>query len=223
LSRAAPTAPSLAAVSAGTRVAGTVVAFGYLLGVVPGPLVALVGGLALMTFGRALLLEGSEGALSGASLAVLAGALGVGALRWGTLDLPSIRGAQSVLGATVLVEPTAAAGGSWAVVGATALALGVWGGARLPGRRVASVWGVVEVIAAALAVTSVFWGPKPVAGTSSFWSDLGLWMLGVVVLAGVGAGIGWLLRRARVWVRWGTLALSGAAVVGGATAVVVAL
>lgn len=222
MSRTVPAAPSLAAVSAGTRVAGVVVAFGYLLGVVPGPVIAVVGGLALMTFGRVLLLERWDAVRTGASLAVIAGALGVGALRWETLDLSSMRGAQSVLGASVLVDPDVAAGGSWAAVGAAALALGVWGGARLPGRGAAAVWRLIESVGAALAVTTVFWGPKLVIGSSRFWSDLGLWALGVGVLAGVGAALGWLLRRSGGWARWVTLALSGAAVIGAAAAVVAA-
>lgn len=222
MSRAASAAPSLAAVSAGTRAAGAVVVFGYLLGVVPGPVSAVVGGLALIAFGRVLLLERSDGALTGASLAVIAGALGVGALRWETLDLGSMRGAQSVLGASVLVDPGVAAGGSWAAVAAVALALGLWGAARLPGRGAAALWALVESVGAALAVTTVFWGPKLVIGSPRFWSDLGLWVLGVGVLAGAAASLGWLLRRAGGRVRGATLALAGAAVIGAAAAVVVA-
>ncbi|MGH2748877.1 MAG: hypothetical protein ACRDKB_13295 [Actinomycetota bacterium] len=222
MSRTVPAAPSLVAVSAGTRVAGAIVAFGYLLGVVEGPVIAVVGGLALMTFGRVLLHERSDGVRVGASLAVLAGALGVGALRWETLDLSSMRGAQSVLGASVLVDPDVAAGGSWAAVGAAALALGLWGGARLPGQGAAAVWRWIESAGAALAVTTVFWGPKLVIGSPRFWSDLGLWVLGVGVLVGTAAALGWFLRRAGGWVRWVTLALSGAAVIGATAAVVVA-
>ncbi|MGH2693430.1 MAG: hypothetical protein ACRDJJ_01315, partial [Actinomycetota bacterium] len=65
--------PALA-FSAATRAAGLVIALGYLLGLVPGPLVAVVGGLALVTFGRGLLCRRGDEAVAGAALAVVAGA-----------------------------------------------------------------------------------------------------------------------------------------------------
>ena len=48
--------PAAPAFATGTRVAGVVLIVGYLSGLVPGQIVSLVGGLALITFGRMLLL-----------------------------------------------------------------------------------------------------------------------------------------------------------------------
>ncbi|MDQ3983467.1 MAG: hypothetical protein M3271_12375, partial [Actinomycetota bacterium] len=93
-----PAAGSRGGWGAGARVAGTVVALGYLLGFVRGPVVAVLGGLALVTLGRCAYSSPPDDLAFGGALAALAVALGVGALRWGALDLGDLRGAQSVLG-----------------------------------------------------------------------------------------------------------------------------
>ncbi|MDQ3952424.1 MAG: hypothetical protein M3279_05600, partial [Actinomycetota bacterium] len=96
-------AASLRGWGAGARVAGAVVALGYLLGLVQGPLLAVAGGLALVTLGRSAGARGSDDLVFGGALAVLVGALQVGGLRWETLDLAELRGAQAVLGPALLV------------------------------------------------------------------------------------------------------------------------
>ena len=89
----APSAPpqvaELGALAVGAQVAGVILAAGYLLGLVQGPVIAVVGGLALIAFGRAVFLDRAWAAVTGVAIAVLAGALGVGALRWDALELKS--------------------------------------------------------------------------------------------------------------------------------------
>jgi hypothetical protein len=150
--------PSLA-FSAATRAAGVVIALGYLLGLVPGPVVAVVGGLALVTFGRGLLCRRGDEALAGAALAVIAGALGVAALRWETLDLAAIRGVQAVLGPTVLVEPSAAATAAWLGASGGTVAMGAWLSVVRPSSASGWLWWALEGVVGALALVTVFWGP----------------------------------------------------------------
>ncbi len=153
------------AASAGARVAGCVVALGYLLGLVRGPIVAAVGGLALITLGRALLLERQQALLGALSLAVIAGGLGISALRWATLDLGELRGAQGVLGPTVLVDPPAAAAAAWIALGASLLALSLWHlSSSAPLGGMTSWPGIVEASLVAFAIASAFWGPALVIG-----------------------------------------------------------
>ena len=196
------------------------IVIGYLSGLVPGAVVSIVGGLALMTFGRALLLDRVSGAVSGAALAVAAGALGVGALRWGTLEIEGIIGAQSVLGPTVLVAPTAAAAASSAAMAAGVLALGVWSSEPLFEVRGAKAWGVFEVILAVLAVIVAFAVPATGGGTGlgGLITGLGRDPLaaiasvgGLVAAVGVVLAISRFLPRPVVW-RWGVLGVTGAAV-----------
>jgi hypothetical protein len=64
------------ALSAGARAAGAVLALGFLLGVVQGSVVAVVGGLALVTCGRSLLVRDADAILSVAGLVTVGGASG---------------------------------------------------------------------------------------------------------------------------------------------------
>lgn len=200
------------------------IVIGYLSGLVPGAVVSIVGGLALITFGRALLLDRVAGAMSGAALAVAAGALGVGALRWGTLEIEGIIGAQSVLGPTVIVGPTAAAGASSAAMVAGLLALGVWSSEPHFEARAARLWGLLEVFLAIAAVIVAFAVPAAGGGTglggllSSLGRDpleAGALVGAVVVAVGISIAISILLRRRRSW-RWAVLGLTGAAVAAAA-------
>jgi hypothetical protein len=199
------------AFSLGARVAGGVIALGYLSGVVAGPIVAVVGGLALMTFGRGLVLAAREEVIAGAALAVIASAFGVVALRWGALDLGALRGAQAVLGPTVLVGPTTQAVASWLAAGAALIALGLWLGPAVPRDGWTRLFWAAEALIGALAIVSVFWGPAvtgdDVAGVAT---GLGRWTAAVVVAGLASLAIAVLVRRlGRVW-RLG--ALAGAAV-----------
>jgi hypothetical protein len=203
---------SLVALSAGTRVAGAVVALGYLTGWIAGPLPAAVMGLALMTFGRCLALRRSEILPPAVALGVVAVATGAGGLRWATLDLGLVRGAQAVLGPTVTVGPAAAVAGSLLAAGACVVALAVWlTSMKPPSRRGALVWASEAVPIALLAVT-VFWGPKVVDGAS----DVAAWAgvtLAIVAVAGAIAALLW--RVSPRLVAWLLLPAWAAAVAGG--------
>jgi hypothetical protein len=205
-----------ASLSEGTRVAGLVIALGFLSGLVPGPLVAAIGGLALITFGRGLLVDRVGEFRSGASLALIAGAVGVAGLRWGTLQLEDVRGVQAVLGPTVLVEPSAAATAAWLAAGGAVLALAVWlGTVRPDGRIELALWGL-EGAAGSLAIVSVFWGP---ALGSDLPAELALWVLatlGALVPAVLLALL--LYRRPRLWT-WIALGLATATIGAGAALV----
>ncbi|MCA1707551.1 MAG: hypothetical protein LC808_31490, partial [Actinobacteria bacterium] len=87
------------------RVAGIVLSFGYLCGLVPGSLVAVVGALAVTTAGRSLLAARDEGAMTSVAFVVFASALGVASFRWGTMSLNDLRGIQAVLGSSLEVGP----------------------------------------------------------------------------------------------------------------------
>lgn len=214
----------IAGFSVGARVAGGLIAAGYLMGLLPGPVVAVVGGLALITFGRALLVGRLEGSQAGAALAIAAGALGVGALRWGTLDLVELRSIQSVLGPTVLVGPDVAAAAAIVAMAGAALAVAVWLVVPQPPRRLRPPVGVtLEAGLAALAIVTVFVDPiaRPLdlsdsgeaARVMAAWAAATLVAtLVVLVLASA------LSRLGPAW-RWGTLAVSGLAAVTAAALV----
>jgi hypothetical protein len=179
---------SIVAVSAGARAAGSVIALGYLLGFVGGPVLAVIGGLALITYGRALLVDRGTGLVAGASLAIAAGALGVGALRWGSLSLGDLRGVQSVLGPTLLVGPDKAAIASAIAAGSALIALSVWmasfgEGIALRSRR-ALVW-LLEGAVGSFAVVTVFFDP---AESALAGGDLGRTLLTIGRWAGSVAG-----------------------------------
>lgn len=208
---------SVSAFSVATRVAGVVIALGYLLGLVPGPVVAVVGGLALTTFGRNLLLERTGAVVAGAALAVLGGALGIAALRWGALDLGDIRGVQSVLGPTVLVGPTQAAAASIVATAGATLALAVWCSRPWPTTRRQLIWWALELGVGAFAVATVFLDPAESALGAGEAGDTAIqisrWVGVIVASAAVTGGIAWLLDRTNnVW-RGVAVIAAGAAVV----------
>ena len=225
MSQAAPTEggfqeASPAAFASGTRAAGVVITLGYLLGIVAGPVVAVVGGLALITYGRSLLLTRIPASIAGAAVAVLAGALGVGALRWEALELAELRGVQAVLGPTLLVGPTQSAVATSIAAGAALLALAVWLSSPWPTGRFGLVWGALEAIAAALAITTVFFDPAESGlgggGAGSFIAQLMRWAAVVVVAASAASGLAWFLSRQKVVWRVIPVAVAGAAVVAAA-------
>jgi hypothetical protein len=210
----------------GARAAGIVIALGYLLGLVGGPLPAVVGALALMTLGRCAAAGGSDDLVLGGALAAIGGALQVGALRWETLDLGRLRGAQAVLGPTVLVEPAAAAAASWVAVAAATAALAAWlATARLAeegtgGFAVRAVW-IGEAAVGAFALATVFWGGSVPRG--SFGGGGGAlaileWGAAVGVVAGAAVAGAAYLARVPGWRGW--VVVSAAAVVAGAATVV---
>lgn len=213
---------SAAAFSAAARVGGAVLALGYLTGLVNGPLVAVVGGLALTTFGRTLMMDRASQALAVAGLAVIAGALGIAALRWGTLELAELRSVQAVLGPTIVVGPQAAAAAATIATIAASLALGLWV-AALPTRGFAA-WAAtnLETLMVALALVTAFWGPKVLLGSagvpsSDVLGSLGLWAAVAAAVTVVGIGGGHLARALPQPVRTGLMvvALVGLGVAAG--------
>jgi hypothetical protein len=213
---------SAAAISAATRVGGTVLALGYVTGLANGPLVAVVGGLALTTFGRSLRADRAGQTLAAAGLAVIAGSLGIAALRWGTLDLAELRSVQAVLGPTIVVGPEAAAAAAIIATMAATLALSLWV-AVLPTRGFVE-WAstTVETLVVALALTTAFWGPKILLGSddvpsSEVFGSLAAWAAAVGSVTVVGIGAGHLARALAQPVRMGLMAvaLAGLAVAAG--------
>jgi hypothetical protein len=203
-----------------------VIALGYLFGLVGGPIVAVVGGLALITYGRCLLVDRATGIAAGAALAIVAGALGVGALRWGSLDLADLRGVQSVLGPTLLVGPDRAAAASAVAAGAALLALAVWMSSFADGislrSRKAILW-LTEGAIATLAVVTVFFDP---AESALAGGDLARTLLTIARWSGsvLGAGtvvVGIAVLLGRGGQKWRAAALTVAALGGSAAAAVV--
>lgn len=218
-------AASTGAVASGSRAAGIVFTLGYLLGIVPGPVVAVVGGLALITFGRSLLLERRAATLAAGALAVVAAALGVGALRWGTLDLVELRGVQAVLGPTLWVGPQRVAVASGIAAVGALLALSVWSGLGPRLDRADRVWLSVEGVVAALAVVTVFLDPVRLLGAraTSGLLELASWAGAALVAGLLVLGMGRLLVSGGRVLRELTVALSAAATVGAAAVMVVSL
>jgi hypothetical protein len=196
---------------------------GFLLGLVPGPVVALVGGFALMTFGRALGVPGHGSLRIAAALAVIAGAVGVGALRWGSLDLAEIRGVQSVLGPTLLIGPEAAAVACSLAGTGGLVALAAWLLEPRSLSRATLIWGLAEAAIVALALVTIFFDParsslqEADAGTVA--AELGLWVGATAVAGAMAGGLAWVLGRvAERWV-WVAVAVGGTMVVAGATVI----
>lgn len=183
------------AFSVAARAGGAVISLGYLLGLVQGPIVGVVGGLALMTFGRNLLLDRHGAAVSGAALAVIAAAFGIAALRWGALDLAQLRGVQSVLGPTVAVGPVGAAVATSIAASAALVGLAVWTSRPWPTSPVLFGWWGVESAIGSLALITLFFEPAGLLLDGGRGFLVLSWVAGAaVVTAAVGAG-GWLLQK----------------------------
>ena len=212
--------PFVPVFATGTRVAGAVLMIGYLSGLVPGAIVSLVGGLALITFGRALLLDRGATAVSGAALAVTAGAFGIAALRWGTLSLGSLVGAQSVLGPTILVGPEAPAIAAGVALGAALAAAAAWAVEPSGVDRPSRIWARLEGILAVLAATLVFAAPGTGGSIGELVSEPVEIALTVAVVA-VGAAVIVFAPRllASRKMRWILLAASAVAVAASASIV----
>ena len=210
--------------SVAARVAGAVICVGYLFGAVQGPVVSVVGGLALITFGRNLLLDHRAAAVSGAALAVMAAALGIAALRWGALDLGELRGVQSVLGPTVLVGPVEAAVATSLAATAAAAGLAVWMSRPWPDSRVLFVWWGVEAALGSLALVTLFFAPAALLGgnVQGVVALLG-WLAATAVVGAAVAGGGWLLKTLPPSVPAFVMGGAGAAVAAAAGILVTAL
>lgn len=213
--------PAAPAFATGMRIAGAVLIVGYVSGIVPGAIVSVVGAIALMTFGRALLLDRSATAVSGVALAVAAGALGIAGLRWGTLSLSDLVGAQSVLGPTILVGPNLPAIASGVSFAAALIAAAAWATEPQGSDRTTRVWGRIEAILVVLAATVVFAAPGAGGGIGELLGSPD--QLGVTAgAAAVGAAVVFFAPRLFVSrkIRW--IALLVAALAVGASAALVA-
>ena len=205
-----------AAASVAARVAGAVTALGYLLGVVDGPIVAVVGALALITFGRSLVTPAGAELIGPLAFAVVAGATGVVALRWSSLDLAAIRGVQAVLGPSVAVGPTEVAAATGVALASGVLAAGLWLADDLPGGALGPRWRWVETTIAGLVLATLFAGPQ-VAGVF----EVGTWLAATagasVLIAAVGRVLGPRSARVRVTLIAGSgvLVAAAAGIAGG--------
>ena len=210
--------------SVAARAAGIVIALGYLTGLTPGPLVSVIGALALVTYGRLLAAPRPDAVRNGIALAIVAAALGIGALRWGTLDLGELRGVQSVLGPSLLVGPNEAAIACGAATVAALLALGVWLGDPRPAGRAGFAWAAVEAVVWSLAVVTVLFNPARSAlqgaGFGSVLLEIARWVGTTVVAGGLAAGAAVLESRLSDRMRW--IPLASAAVLVAVAAVLVA-
>jgi hypothetical protein len=174
-----------------------VLALGYLTGLVSGPLVAAVGGLALNTFGRSLRMDRAGRGLAAAGFAVVAGALSIAAVRWGTLELAELRSVQAVLGPTLLVGPEPAAIAAIVATVAASVALGLWVAALPVQGFIQWAWTGLETLTMALALVSAFWGPKILvdvaeAPTTEVLDSFGIWAAAaaVVTFVAIAGGLG---------------------------------
>lgn len=213
--------------STAARVAGVVIAAGYLLGLTPGPLVSVIGALGLVTYGRLLIAERPEAIRNGIALAIVAAALGVGALRWGTLDLGELRGVQSVLGPSLLVGPPTAAIACGAAALGALLALGSWLNDPRPSGRVGYAWAGVEALLWSLAVVTVLFDPARSAlggaGLLSALVELGRWALATIVATALAVGVASLESGLTGRLRWSVLGVAGALVAVAGALVAVSL
>jgi hypothetical protein len=195
-----------------------VVALGYLLGVADGPIVIVVGGLALVALGRSVADARTDALIGALALAVLGGALGIPALRWQVFELSGLRDVQAVLGPTVLVGPTPVAAAGWVAMGAGVVSLGALPGIRAR-NRAAWMWLTAELLVGALAVVTVFYGPAIEDWGSSRVpepaSGLALWAAAVGTTTAASMGVAIAARRMPARVRAGV-------VIAGALAVIVA-
>lgn len=203
-------------VAIGTRATGAVIALGYLLGVVPGPLVPVIGGLALITFGHGLLLDRASRTFSAAGLAIVAGAVGIGALRWGAMGLDAIRGAQQVFGPTVLVGPATAATASWIAAGAAVLGLGAWMSSSDPRALPARIGWVGEAAIGSLALVWVFWGGAYASGDGGSVGSVARWAAAVAVATSAVLGAAFVTVRLGPRWRWAVAGAAGVGVVAAA-------
>lgn len=220
-----PQSAAVGAVASGTRAAGIVFAAGYLSGYVDGPVAVVVGGLALITFGRSLLLERRAAAIAALSLAVVAAGLGIGALRWSTLDLGELRGVQAVLGPTVLVAPERLAWGASLAAGASFMALALWTALGPRMDRVDILWLAAEALIGSLAITTAFFAPVRLLGpeAASRATEIGVWAATAAVATLVVTLTGALLARLPGWIRSSTAFVVALTALSGAVLTIVSL
>jgi hypothetical protein len=173
------------------------------------------------------MVDRSTGIVAGSALSIAAGAIGVGALRWGSLDLADLRGVQSVLGPTLLVGPDRSALASAMAAGAAVIALAVWMSSFAEGlelrSRKAALW-LAEGVIGAFAVVTVFFDPaeSALAGGDFVRTllTLGRWAASVIGATTIVVGIALVLRRGGHRWRLGALSLAALSAIAAAVVVV---
>ncbi|MGH2753007.1 MAG: hypothetical protein ACRDLB_01110, partial [Actinomycetota bacterium] len=160
----------------------------------------------------------SWAALTGVAIAVTAGALGVGALRWDAIELRALRGAQAVLGPTLLVGPPRAAAAAWLGLGAVVIAATVLLAAPVGHGRVALGVRIAEGLVVGLAGATVFWGPSipDGLGAGELAGRIGIWALATIAVAGPIVALSFVVAKAPLALRWTLLVLAGALATAGA-------
>jgi hypothetical protein len=168
------------------RLAGIILALGYLSGLVGGTLLTLAGAFALITGGRLLVSDRRDSIFVGVGFAVISLALGAVALRWGTTSLHEWREIQSVLGSPIALEPQVGAIGCGLAAFGGTLASVLWLTGERPVGRPAKLLQIVEVSTIAVALVTAFWG----AGVpDSGGSDIALGVARWIVLTALGAAL----------------------------------
>ncbi len=204
------------ALAAGTRTAGAFVILGFATGVVRGSLLGLFAGLVLISFGHGFGEDAPTIARRMFATASVVVAVGVAALRWNTLELGPIRGAQAVLGPTLLVGPDDVALAACVAAAGAALALGAW--SSVPsGGRLARVGAVLEVTVIGSIIATGFWGPALGEGSSagSNIAGIGQWVAASIAAAFVAIAVS-VQDRALDRARWVIAVLGAVAVTAGA-------
>jgi len=178
----------------------------------------------LITFARTSGRDRRDVLVGAGTLAVIVGAIGVGGLRWNTLDLAAIRGAQAVLGPGVAVGPGAAALGL-TLAGAGALVAGAAWAVPATWATPARWWWLAEAAFVSAAVTTVFWWPALTRGLpfGDLSARVGLWLVAVAAGTAAIAFGAMLMTRSRALTRPIAAMTAAGLVIGGGISVATAL
>ncbi len=182
---------STLAFATAARAAGAVVALGYLTGLVAGAVIGLIGALAAITFGRALLRDRSDHIRSSVALALIGLALAVGALRWGAYELESLRGIQAVFGPTIVTGSPYEIAATGAAAAAAVAAAGVWLGSWTRPRA----WWAGDAGLVAVAVVTIYAGPSLGGGTDLVW----IWAAAIAAAASGATLLSMVTRGRAAW------------------------
>lgn len=206
----------ISSASVASRVAGAIGAIGYLTGIVDGPVIGALAGLSLVALGRSLVVARGYELFGPLCFGILAGAAGSVGLRWGSLDLPEIQGAQGVLGPTVVVEPVAVAVANGGALVAATVVLGLWLMARTERPVALPRWWWAEGGAGALLIATLFVGPAP-----SDALQVGIWLGATGLIAAAAVMVGRLGTSTRLgWFAAGAcgIVVTASAVISGTLA-----
>jgi hypothetical protein len=211
----------------GAGAAGLALALVFLVGFADGPVILVVGGLAIAMLAAAAIGGPGERLFTACGVAVVAGALLFPALRWQTLDLAGLRGIQAVLGPTLLVGPAPIAVSAGVAAGGGLVALGLATGPATEDGWGSRAWAGGGAAVASFAGVTVFYGPAiPGWGAESgpgVAGDVVSWALAVVAATGATLAIAVTSRRLPSIFRWIVMGISAAAVIAGAGVMAAAL